>query len=629
MNTTVKKKGIIRTEVLLPLLIVTVLFTFYFKYFFDSHLRSGLEFVATRIHGAEVNVSSLKTNFFAPSLFIYGIQITDKKEPVKNILEIGQIRLKLLWDALLRGKFVIPEASILQIKTDSKRNRPGRILPPNKRKSKNPLTRATEKTLDQLKQKNRSNLLSDILSLAKGTNYKDQLKKLENDFEAQKKIKILGESLKDKEKEWKKHIERLPNESQIKQLTKKMESIKMDLSNPESIKNSLGKVDSLYKELKTKYKTIENIKETFKTDIKKYRDQYQELEKIIQQDVDKALKKLNIPSLDLKEINKMLLGNLVASQLKILMKYKDSARKYMPNKTPKNQELTPAQRAEGVNYRFPKNKSYPRFWLKKAQVSSQFKNGETGYVTGILKNLTNNPKLLGFPTILDLKGDFPKNEIIGASIHLNVDHTTSVEKESGSLFVKSFPLKKNLLLQSRDMVLGYEKAIGQSEIDFELKNQELSFQSKNFFKNVNYSVKARNKNLKRIMDEILKKLNTLDFSINVKGSWDHFSLGINSDLAYKLMNAITSQISTEVANIRKNAEKQIKDLINKNKNELKKQINQIERQWMFSFKKSEKSVQSMETQVQKKKEEILKKETKKIEEKGKKEIKKLLEKIKF
>ena len=151
----------------------------YTKYFFDGHLRRGIEFGATMAHGAEVNVGGLKTNFFEPSISIYKIQVTDKSEPSLNIIEIGKIKLQLLWDALLRGKFVIPESSVLDIQLKSKRKRPGRILPPPKEsEGRGMVSKAADQTINQLKAKNSSNYLSDLISIAGGTNYKDQLKKM-------------------------------------------------------------------------------------------------------------------------------------------------------------------------------------------------------------------------------------------------------------------------------------------------------------------------------------------------------------------------------------------------------------------------------------------------------------------
>ena len=629
MNTTVKKKGPIRTEALVPIILVLALFIFYFKYFFDSHLRLGIQFVGTKIHGAEVNVARLKTDFFAPSIVIGGIEVTDKKKPEQNIVEIGQIHLELLWDALLRGKFVIPESSILQIQTGTQRQKPGRILPPRKKK-KGIVTKATETTLDQLKQKHESNLLSDAFSVAGGTHYKDQLKKLEGEWKAGKKIKALEKELEITKQDWKKRLEKLPNDSEIKQLVKKVESIKIDAKTPKSFKESIQKVDRLYKEIRTQYKNLKEAKKRWKADIAKYNSQYKELEKLIQEDIEEVLKKVNIPSLDPDEINKMLLGNLVASQMTNLMRYKDMADQYLPNKkTKKSEKWTPEKRANGVNYRFPKNKSYPRLWLQKAKIHSQAREGKSGDISGTLKNLTNSPVHLGLPTTFDLEGDFPNQEIMDLSVHINIDHTTEVKKKSGHIQVGSFPLRENSLVKSKEVELGYKKAIGKSKIEFQLQNQTLSIQSGSSFKNVDYFVKCENKNLERILREVLEKLNTFDFGVQVKGSWDSFSLSMNSNLGHRLLQAIESQVFSEIKNARENVKKQVEHLIGNQKAELKKQVTHWERQLGLSLEKRQKSLQSLETKANEKKKNILKKEKGKIEEKGKKEIKKLLDKIKF
>ena len=127
-----KQKGPIRFEAIIPVTILFSLIFAYFYFFFDSHLKWGLEYGATQAHGGEVNISSLKTSFINASVTITKIQVTDKKNPTHNIVQIGNISFKALWDGLLRGKLVIPLASITDIQVKTKRARPGYVFPPGK-----------------------------------------------------------------------------------------------------------------------------------------------------------------------------------------------------------------------------------------------------------------------------------------------------------------------------------------------------------------------------------------------------------------------------------------------------------------------------------------------------------------
>src|SRR3989338_5308201 len=95
----VKKKGPIRFEAIIPLSIVAALIWAYFFFFFDSHARRALEYVATQANGAEVNIGSLKTSFLDASLEVRGIQVTNAEAPEKNTVELGSMRWEMLWDA--------------------------------------------------------------------------------------------------------------------------------------------------------------------------------------------------------------------------------------------------------------------------------------------------------------------------------------------------------------------------------------------------------------------------------------------------------------------------------------------------------------------------------------------------
>ena len=636
-----KKKGPLRIEAIVPITIVILLFGFYFKTYFDSHLRWVIEYGATQAHGAEINVGSLKTNFLAPSIGIYKIQVTDKSKPENNVIQIGQIKLQLLWDGLLRGKFVIPESSILEIQTNAKRKRPGRILPPNKAsKGKNAVAQAAEdaanQTIDQLKQQNESNLLADVFSVAGGTNYKDQLKKMEGQIKSKEKLETLEKELKAKETEWKKKIDDLPDESEVKKLVKKIEGLKIDTSNPQKLQESLKKVDAVYKESRQKYKTIKAAKKAFKADMAKYDAEYKQLEKMVQDDINGIANKLNIPSLDPKEINKMLLGNLVAAQLGSLYKYKDAAREYMPTKSAAerkkekaSKKLTPKERAQGVDYKFPKKKSYPQFWLQKAKISSDSKKGEGGDLTGTLTDLTDNPRHLGKPTVLEFTGGFPHQNITNVTGNIIIDHTTDTPVETGELSVGSFPVTKNTLTKSSDLELGYNKAVGSSKIKFIMKDQTLQLASNSIFREIEYYSSAKDKLVARLLQGVVGDLNDLTLNIRAKGGWGDLGLNINSNLGDKLSKAIKGQISGEIDKARKDVENHIRGIVGAEKGKLKGQIGQLEKQLGVSLKSREDAMDSVKTTVDKKKKEATNKEKKKVEKKLKKEADKLLKGIKF
>ena len=95
-----KPTGPIRTGAVVPSLIFLALIYGYFFFFFDGHLRRGIEFAATRIHGAEVDVGSVHTSFLHASFRLNDLEVTDKEHPERNLVQVGEIHFAALWDAL-------------------------------------------------------------------------------------------------------------------------------------------------------------------------------------------------------------------------------------------------------------------------------------------------------------------------------------------------------------------------------------------------------------------------------------------------------------------------------------------------------------------------------------------------
>ncbi|MCB0377262.1 MAG: TIGR03545 family protein [Bdellovibrionales bacterium] len=626
-----KKKGPLRLEAIIPITIILLLIIGYFTYFFDGHLRRGIEYGATFAHGAEVNVGALHTSFTEPSLTISKIQVTDKSDPTLNIIEIGTIKLKLLWDALLRAKFVIPESSVLGIQLKSPRKHPGRILPPKPpSKDKGMVAKSLDKTVEDLKKKNDANVLSDLLAVAGGTDYKEQLKKMESELKSVVRVKELEKELKTKEQEWKKKIDALPDESEVKQLVKKVETFKLDTSNPKKIQESIKQLDGIYKEARDKYKTVDAAKKAFEQDFKTYKAEYQNLEKQVQNDIQGITQKLNIPSLDPQELSAMLLGNMVAGQLQSVEKYKNLAREYMPTKKAKDttaEELTPHERAKGLNFKFLTKKSYPRFWLKKASISSKSKEGEAGDLMGTLENVTDAPKHLGLPATLHFEGGFPKQNVLDVVGDIVVDHTTDEPKETAKIAVGHFPVQKNHLSKSGDVEFGYNKADGSSNIGVIIKDQSISMQANSLFDNVDYFVKAKSPQLQDILNSITQDLKQLTLNVRAKGSWDDLSLHINSNLGQKLQQAIKAQIEAQIKKARKQVEDHVKGLVDKEKAKVQGEINKIEQQFGVSLKSREDAVNSIKDKVEAKKNEAINSEKKKVEKKIEKDLKKEAEKL--
>jgi len=630
-----KAKGPLRTGALIPLVLFFLIVVVYMSLFFDNHLRWGLQYGATYANGAEVNIGALNINWGEPSLTISKIQVTNKEKPTHNLVSVGKFKLQLLWDGLLRGKVVVPDSGIENIAANSERKRIGRVLPPKQSggSGKGAVDEAAQKTIQQIAQKNETNLLSDIMAVAGGTNYKDQLKKLEGQIAAKGKIKDLEKALKVKEAEWKKRIDALPKESELKKIEQQVKSFKFDSSNPAAIKASLKELDRIYKDAQTKYKSIETAKNVFDKDLKAYKGTYKNLEATIKKDIQDIAGKLNLPSLDPQEITQMLLGNLVAKHLAKIEKYKNLAREYMPPKkkeTDDVQVLTPREREVGRDFSFPKKKSYPLLWIKNINLSSSSDQGElAGDVSGTIKNITDAPGHLGIPATAHIEGNFPKEKIMNIIADITVDHTKEIARESAKISVGSFPVQKNYLSQSSDVEFGYNKAVGNSGLDVSFEAGTMTLNSKSVFQQLDYFITAKSKQLEGILKNVAKGLKEIDLNVRAQGSWKDLSLNINSNLGRKISDAIKRVINAEIAKARKDVEAHVRGLVDKEKKKLQGEVAKIEQKFGVDLKNKDAAVKSVKQKIENAKKEAKEKEKKKLEAKGKKELEKIKKKFKL
>lgn len=599
-----KVKGPLRLEAIIPVTIIVALLMVYFSYFFDLHVRKSLEWVGTKANGAEVNIGLLKTSFLKGSLRIEKIEVTDKSQPKLNLIEIGSMHFQLLWDALLRAKFVVDDASILQIQFKSPRKTPGYVIPPTPPDGKpSLLEKSQDAVLAQAKKQYNGNMLGDIASMLGGTDPKDQLKLLEDQLKSSGYLKDLEKMVNEKKAAWEQRIKELPDQKQINDLQARVKALKFDAKNPAEFAKSVSEADKIVKEVNQKVKTVEEANKALKTDMSSVDQSYKQLETYIQQDMNDLQARLKIPSLDPKELSKTLFTRMFEEKLVQVRKYTELAREYMPpKKAPgeKSEELIPPKRGAGKNYKFPITTSYPLFWLKHAAISSQSKQGDwAGELKGELKDVTSDPVALQKPIIATLDGQFPNQKIYGLQAKAVLDHTTEVAKETLTAKVGSFPLSPLQLSDSNDVKLSLDKATGQSNFQAVLQNMRLEVGMDSVFKDNQFNVQAKNSTVQEMLTGVVTSLPALTLNANAVGSWDDFSLNINSNLGQELNKAFQKQIQMQIDKARAQLKALVDDKIKVQKAQIDAEINKLKSQLTGSMDKKQAELNQAKNSLEK------------------------------
>lgn len=575
----VKKKGPIRTEAVVPSLIILALIYAYFYFFFDGHLRRGMEYVATQVHGAEVNIGHLKTSFLGASFEMGNLEVTDKEQPSRNLFSVGEMRFKLVWDALLRMKAVVDEASILNIQAYTKRARPGRILPPPP-PSESLIGKVQAQVVEQTKAKFNDNFLGDIAAVVGGVDPKEQLKNIQAELKSVVRAEGLEKELAAKKAEWEKRIKELPKPKEIKEYEARIKALNLKTKNPLELAQNLKKAKEILDEAKAKAKLVEQSQRDLTSDVTNYSNAIANLQKMAEQDVADLQKRLQLPSLDPKEFSTQLFMGQVESKLVSLRKYIAVARKYMPPKKTEEQKkqeaaeaIVPPKRGQGVNVPFPITTGYPLFWLKRAVISSQLAQGEwAGKVRGEITNATTEPAIVGLPLYIDLQGDFPKQKIAGLEVDLTIDHTTDKPKESAKIAVASFPVGEQKFSDTDKVKFGISSAEGMGMLVATLADETLKVGIRSEFRKPAFKIEAQQKQLQEILSGVLNGIQLVSMTAHVTGSWDKFSVDIDSNLGKELSAGFQKQMQAKVAEAKAKLDAFVAEKVNPAKKKVEDQL---------------------------------------------------------
>lgn len=584
----VKSKGPIRTGMVVPTLILMALVYGYFFFFFDGHLRRGIEFGASRLYGAEVNVASVRTSFLHASFQMRGLEVTDKEYPERNLVQIGDIHFAALWDALLRGKVAIDDASVLDVQAYTPRRHPGYVAPPPPPSAPGTgvLAQAQSQVLEQTRSQFNQNFLGDIANVASGVDPKAQLKNIQGSLKAQLRAEELTKELDAKKAEWQKRIQDLPKSKDIDELQAKIKALNLNGGNPLEIAGKIKQAKELVEQAQAKVKQVETAQSQLTGDIANYSKAAADLEKLAQQDVSDLQKRLAIPSLDPKAFSTQLFMAMIEKRLTGIRQYIEIARKYMPKKpTPaekaaaaekarkaKEEELVPPARGEGRTYHFPITKGYPLFWLKHAAVSSEISQSEwAGKVRGDVTDVTTSPSELGRPTKIHVVGDFPKQKIGGFDLLATLDHTGERAKETIAAKVGSFLVVNQMFADTPSVRLGLKEAVGSGSLNATLVDMSLDVGIASQFAKPVFDFDAQSAPVKEIFGAVLRGIPQITMNAEVKGSWDRFGIQVNSNLGSELSGGFQKQLQAKLGA----AKAQLDSMVNEKVGPAKKKVQDL------------------------------------------------------
>ncbi len=416
--------------------------------FLDNLLKWGLEAGGSAIFGAKTDVAKLDLRLKDFSLNIFRLEIANKNDPWKNIIDIGRIRTAINGNQFAFKRFIMDEVVVEDIALGTTRNYSGEI----KKAAAVEVSSNVSKGFDISK-------MSKSLQI-------DPAKTLE-------KVGTVGEL------ESKAELERVQKENdtlmaetdQKVNAFKPEESLKaIDLSALQNI-GEANDLASLQEKLKAAEKAVDQFaaiqKEYDSTrsladgNMKKVQENLAKVSELKNKDLAKIYDKLNIGNYDFKSIGRSMLGPKINGYADTALYWMSMAKQYMPAKKP-SAKKTKKQRIKGIDVIFADNSTMPKFLIRKIALSGIATQSSLNAVAynGQIQNITSEPVRLGKPMTIDIKGRFTNNPNSNLSIAGVLDHTKDVASDKVTFTVSGYKLEGMQLWDEATIPLSIKKGVG-------------------------------------------------------------------------------------------------------------------------------------------------------------------------
>jgi uncharacterized protein (TIGR03545 family) len=592
-------------------------------FFADSWIESAVEDLASEANGAKVEIDGLHFSIFEVYLKWNRLQVTNPNNTMENTLETGPASFDMEFLPLLKGKIIVEEMKLENIRTGTPRSDDGKLektITEKSERKKDEEPGFFSESLDKLKKEAENRVLPDFSSIGDKFNPDKIVKgtKLQS-IEKMDSLKVL---LEHRYSYWDSVFANTTVEKDAKEIEADIKSINVkNLNDPVTIKNSLVKIEKIRENMAKLKKEYDELNAGAKNDYEMLNSSRKDISRWIKDDYKALYKVANLPDFSFEGIGRYLFGNAYINNITDIIGYVGMARSALNSEGEETVKEEDPPRLKGQNIRFRKHQVKPDFWIKAGKLSGTAKNIA---LAGSVTDIVTNQKLIGRPTVLKLSGKNDKGA--GVKVNAEFNYLRDIPKEEILASVSGISLKNYKLGNSPYFPEKIADGTGKLNLKFLFNGNNFSGNIVFTADKITFPPKAAPKEkIKKLIYETLSKVNNLKVEIKVKGANGKITYGVNSSLDKTLKKAFSESIKGEIEAMKKQVRQKADKEIKKREKELNKMIAKYRAQMDKKLGKYSSLLNAQEKNISAKKSEL----EKKLGKSGKDIEKKLKNLIKF
>jgi uncharacterized protein (TIGR03545 family) len=413
------KLKIFRWKAVGPLLFFALILVVLWIVFADRIARSQAESNLSETLGTEVDIGRVRIRESEAAVDVFDLAIADPRNPMRNLIEAGDITLDLDPVPLTEKKIVIDQFKLGGLRMLTTRKTPARPADPN-----SPAGKLLSETTAWAKEK----FQFPKLALGRVDTVKSlvlQPGQLGTVKAAQAFIGTVDST--------RTAFEQSLAELQVKPLVDSSTALAARLAKTDvkklglaGAKDAASDVKKAIDRLKATRAKLENLEQTAKASLATLKQGLGDVDAARQKDYAFARGLLDLPSFAAPDIGSSLFGQQSTDYFAQALYYAKLAEKYVPpGLQPWNRPGPKRTRMDGTTVEFPRMQEYPRFLLRKGDIDLALGTKAQNTFAAAVANVTSQPALLGLPATLTAKGT------IAGDAPLNID-LTALSRHFGS-----------------------------------------------------------------------------------------------------------------------------------------------------------------------------------------------------
>ncbi len=575
-----RKKGIIVLVVLVVLIAAIAFFTQ------DWRIEKMLESLGEAAAGAKVEIDQFHFSFLKMECSWNRLQVANKNDPWKNILETGKATFDIEARALFWRRVIIKEMALEDVRSGTPRKTEG-SLPKKIEPAKETEPGFIDKVKLSLEKQFGEIPVFDLSGLGKKLKV-DSLINIDNLLAVQgyKKLYATADSTFEY---WNKQGDVKPYLEKATKLEDDIKSLNLDeIKTLTGLTDALKKVNDINKEIKSLKEDVQVKYTTLTQSLADLQSGVKAVQQNVKDDIDRAKQLAHLKDLDAKDVSMLLFGEPVVYKTQQILHYVELGRKYLPlaQKLKSKPKKESPPRLKGQDIYFPFHYRYPKFLIKRAFLSGATAAGDTSrayFIEGDITGLTNEPAVYAKPThfLFDLK------KVAGNAYRLKgtADHRGEVACDSLWVTAANFALGDIKLKKSKYFPQSIEAKKGNVTLTGFFIGEKINLKLNLDVSPVKFNFgEAKKDKISQIIQEVIAGVNNVTLMAQLSGEKSDYKMRMNSNLDQLLSDQIKQTIAKNLqqaqqlienyvqAEIAKQREK-VEALIDKNQKAIYAKIN--------------------------------------------------------